>query len=448
VARRVHLPWSAGRRDDPAAIRHRETDPLKVVPALDGARGFAIILVILYHCWIAAQNARLDDGLARDLLASGYVAIDMFFVISGFVLFLPTARDRTFGSVRDYAMRRVARVAPAYYVALAGLVLVYPAIATPGTPGFWHRDQVESLGVHALFLQRELLGAVHGMYGFGTTIGMGVNEPLWSLSIEALFYIALPIVAMAYLRRPLVGLVIAFGLQTVWRIGAWHVTPHFLAPDTAPDRRASVVVGMAFQFPAFLGTLALGMTAAWIYVRVLRSPEGSRLQRLRWRAGPLQLVALAGLIAVMAVGGHRDNTYQYGGVYFEHFRDQLPAVLFALVLLLAALSGRRGQLAWSNPVIRWVGDISYGTYLWHALVIWFALWQLGWYPYSADVQGQLWPFFRNALFVLPIALLFGWASFRYVEQPVIRWMRDRLRRKRVAAAAAAAAAEPAGVPTA
>jgi peptidoglycan/LPS O-acetylase OafA/YrhL len=154
-------------------------------------------------------------------------------------------------------------------------------------------------------------------------------------------------------------------------------------------------------------------------------------------------VALAGLIAAMAVGGHRDNTFQYGGVYFEHFRDQLPAVLFALVLLLAALSGRRGQLAWSNPVIRWVGDISYGTYLWHALLIWFAFWQLGWYPYSADVQGQLWPFFRNALFVLPIALLFGWASFRYVEQPAIRWMRNRLRRKRVAATAA----EPASLPT-
>ena len=439
---RLRLPWSAGRRDDPAAIRRRETDPLKVVPALDGARGFAIILVILYHCWIAAQNARLDDGLARDFLASGYIAIDMFFVISGFVLFLPTARDRAFGSVRDYAMRRVARVTPAYYLVLIGIALVYPAIKQPGTPGFWRRDQLESLGITAIFLQRELLGAVHGMYGFGSTLGFGVNEPLWSLSIEALFYIALPIVAMAYLRRPFVGLVLAFGLQTLWRIFAWHVTPQFLSPGTAPDLKASVVVGMAFQFPAFLGTLGLGMTAAWIYVTVLRSPPGSRLDRLRGRAGPLQLVALAGLLAVMLVGGHRDNTYQYGGVYFEHFRDQLPAVLFAILLLLATLSGRRGQAAWSNPAIRWIGDISYGTYLWHALLVWFALWQLGWYPYSAAVQGQIWPFFRNVLFVLPIALLFGWASFRFVEQPAIRWMRERLRRRRSLATGEAATTVP------
>jgi len=432
----LRLPWSAGRRDDPATIRRRETDPLKVVPALDGARGFAIILVILYHCWIGAQNARLDNGPVRDFLASGYIAIDMFFVISGFVLFLPTARDGRFGSVRDYAWRRIARVTPAYYAVLIGIALVYPAIKQPGTPGFWHRDQLESLGVTALFLQRELLGAVHGMYGFGSVLGFGVNEPLWSLSLEALFYISLPIVAMAWLRRPFAGLLLAFGLQTIWRIAAWHVTPQLLPSHITPQRQASIVVGMAFQFPAFLGTLGLGMTAAWIYVRVLRSPPGSRLDRLRDRAGLLQLVALAGLLSVMLVGGHRDNAREFGGIWFEHFRDQLPAVLFAVLLLLAALSRGRGQLPWSNRAIRWLGDVSYGTYLWHALIVWFALWQLGWYPYSDQVQFQTWPFFRNVLFVLPLAVVFGWASFRYIEQPAIRWMRDRLRRKRQAAAPA------------
>ena len=117
-------------------------------------------MVILYHCWIAAFSSQLDGGPGRAFVASFFIAVDMFFVISGFVLFLPTARDGKFGSV--HAWRRVARICPAYYASLAGFVLLWPFIAAPGSPSFFQRDQLEALAIHAVFLQRELLATRPG----------------------------------------------------------------------------------------------------------------------------------------------------------------------------------------------------------------------------------------------------------------------------------------------
>jgi peptidoglycan/LPS O-acetylase OafA/YrhL len=422
-------------------MRRRETDPLRAVPVLDGFRGYALIMVMLYHCWLAAFSSQLDGAFGRNFVASFFIAVDMFFVISGFVLFLPTARDGSFGSVREYAWRRVARIAPAYYASLAGLIVLWPLIAAPGSAGFWHRDQLESLGIHSLFLQRELLGDSHGLYGIGSSIGFGYNGPLWSLSIEVLFYVMLPLAAMRFLRRPLVALVGCLAAGVLWRVGTWHLLPQLLPSDWTPARRAEATIGWAYQYPAFLGHLALGMAAAWVYVRVLRSPEGSRLSWVRARAGRLQLAALALFVASLLYSGYRDNTHLYGW-YFDYLRDVLPTIAFAILVLLAALSGRRGQLPWANRFMRWVGDISYGAYLWHGMVLWIALWKFGWFPRSAAVGQEVWPFFRNALFVIPVALLLGWLSWRFVEQPAMRWMRRRLRERRVRAAAV----EPASAP--
>lgn len=319
---------------------------------------------------------------------------------------------------------------PAYYVALAGLVLLYPAIAPEGSNNFWQRDHLESLGIHVLFLQRELLGDLPALYGFGSTLGFGVNGPLWSLSIEIIFYLVLPLVAILFLRRPFVALLGAIAVALAWRAASWHVLPDLLPQDMSLVRRNNIVVGIAYQFPAMVGMLALGMTLAWVYVKVLRSPEGGRLGWLRRNAGMLQIPALALLLTTMAISGSRDNQFLYTGPYFQFARDQLPGLAFAVLILLAALSGRRGQWPWSNRVGRWLGDVSYGAYLWHSLVLWFALWQFDWYPYTAGVAFETWPFFRNTLFVLPVALFLGWASFRFVEQPAIRWMRNRLRRGR------------------
>src|SRR5207253_956983 len=93
------------------------------VPAADGFRGFAAITVLLYHCMYGAGLPPLGSDLLRNYLLAGFVGVDFFLVLSGFLLFLPVAAARGgFGDLRSYPLRRVPRILPAYYAALVAAV--------------------------------------------------------------------------------------------------------------------------------------------------------------------------------------------------------------------------------------------------------------------------------------------------------------------------------------
>ena len=180
-----------------------------VVPAVDGLRGLSALLVAIFHCWVFT-DARLGDGDLRALIAAFGRGVDFFFVISGFVLFLPVVlRDGSFGDVRAYLVRRVARIVPAYYTSLfvqAFTVRWLTGFPLPFTTlGGWI-----VIVAHLLFLQHELPASIARAAGFwGNVMGFGVNGVVWSLSVEALFYVTLPLVAAAFFRRPLRSVAIA-----------------------------------------------------------------------------------------------------------------------------------------------------------------------------------------------------------------------------------------------
>ena len=115
-------------------------------------------------------------------------SIDVLFVVSGFVVFLPTvARTGNFGSVLAYAIRRAARLIPAYWailviaLVLIGLTTVSPDVANPS---------LRDLGLNFFGLQ----GPV-GLFVPGISTGFGVDPPLWTLSVEIGFYVVLPLIA-------------------------------------------------------------------------------------------------------------------------------------------------------------------------------------------------------------------------------------------------------------
>ena len=189
-------------------------------------------------------------------------AIDALFVISGFVVFLPTvARGGHFGSVRAYALRRAARLAPAYWVTMALAVLLLAVVTVrPPLP----MPDVGDLAVHALFLQTPAQ-----MFTGTVPLGFGLNGVVWTLSLEVTFYLLLPLVAGWYFRRPLVGLVVAAAVTAGWH----EVFLHFgavtdrIGLDLSVADSARVQASALSQFPFFAFSFAAGMTGAWAYVR-------------------------------------------------------------------------------------------------------------------------------------------------------------------------------------
>ncbi|MEA2190009.1 MAG: hypothetical protein QOI73_130 [Solirubrobacteraceae bacterium] len=143
----------------------------------------------------------------RNLLSSGFLAVSLFFVLSGFVLYLPVARrDGAFGPLGAYARRRLARVLPAYYVVLIVCLIAYPLLVTSAIS---EHVTAGSLVAHALLVQQE----ARLVPGYSGSLGLGVDPVVWTLSLEALFYLLLPLVAGLFWRRPwqLLALAVAVG---------------------------------------------------------------------------------------------------------------------------------------------------------------------------------------------------------------------------------------------
>ena len=382
-----------------------------VVPAVDGLRGMAAVLVAIFHCWVFT-DARLGDGDLRALIAAFGRGVDFFFVISGFVLFLPVVlRDGSFGDVRAYLVRRVARIVPAYYASLA--IQVFTVRWLTGFPlpfttlGGWI-----VIVAHLLFLQHELPASLARAAGFWVNVmGFGVNGVVWSLSVEALFYLTLPLVAASFFRRPLRAVAIAVTASLVWRAIALNA-PALLESTS----NVTAAPRLLDQFPAYLGHFAFGMSAAMVYVRVVRD-------RL-WRVpAPVTAVLAIALVALL-IWSLVEHGHGIGRslTYFRQLQEIAPAVVFAMLIGLASIAPVWPLTLLSRPAMRWLGDVSYGVFLWHQPMILVVRRHLRVVHEKGDAS-----FLLMLALVIPASLLLGWLSRRWVEEPAIAWARRRTR---------------------
>ena len=352
------------------------------LPALNGLRGVAILMVILTHCgggWQAA-NAITQDTLAwpptfhlpdwLDAVAGqAFHGVTLFFVVSAFTLTLSLSGDR--GSLSAYALRRLARVGPAYWLAGIGYTL-----ATGLAPRLWAPDGVapHDLANAALFGSAWQGGAA-----------MAVVPGGWSVSCEVAFYVALPVLLWLIAGRLWCAALLAaasiIALQYVAKgmLGhdGWHYVPQYIHPAT--------------QAPAFL----LGILAAMVALR-FRLPRAPGLA--------LALLAAAAIGVPLVVVPR--------ALWFL-----LPHLPFAmLAAACAALSAQHPPRLLASAAMRRIGEVSYGLYLVHFAVLAPSLAAAQWL-----LPGNGWP--TLALHVgLTAGCSFGLAclTFRWVEQPCIQ----------------------------
>src|SRR6185312_9895436 len=206
--RRARLPRAHRlRRAGAVLMREGVRTEIGTIPAIDGLRGVAVLWVVAFHYVVVRSLAGIRDpwieALARaplvDTLArSGYLGVDLFFLISGFLLAAPWFVHARAGiappSVPRFYARRVRRIVPAYYLQLVFLF----ALVLPLLHGrkYWRSDVYVDLwnaAAHALFLQNS---------SPLTSGSLGANGALWTLAVEAQFYLVLPLVMPCFVRAP------------------------------------------------------------------------------------------------------------------------------------------------------------------------------------------------------------------------------------------------------
>ncbi len=346
------------------------------VPALDGLRGLAMVLVVLSHLWIVMPEGFLSSlGPFTGLFRSGSHGVTVFFVIGGFLVTssLLAEHDRQDrNSVRTFWRRRLPRVGGPLLALLVTCGVVWWAEGfAPSTP----RASIDTLAASAtftsnwLFLDRPL--DVRPELGH-----------LWYLAVEQQFYVVWVVALAALARRRRMLAAIAGGgaiAVVLWRLAVWYEAGWYEATLRTDTRIDGLLIGALLALLVAAGRLR---SAAWL------TPVG-----------------LGGMAAVVLSTGSRPAAYLgLQGIVFL-------AASFLAVAGLISSPGRAGTLLGARP-LRWLGAVSYPTYLWHLPIFYaFARW------------GRDWPLgVRLAAVALTLVVTAG-LTRRWVERPILERLR-------------------------
>lgn len=319
------------------------------IGVIDGLRGLAISLVVFFHVFINFTPPGYRTVWVGDmeihpfsLLANGWVGVNLFFVDSGFVLFLPFAsgerRIASWADVRQLYARRAWRLLPLYYVVLSGGFLIA-----------WLNGQWSSVTLE------EIVSCLTFLFPFQSSTWVPTsNMVLWSLGVEVWFSLLFPIFVILIAHFGMVRFsIVALLVATVTRVVAYRYS--------IGDVHSPYLNAVADSLPGRIDNFALGMMVATAYRRGF-------IQTLRpaW----LGFSAFSGAIMVWYA------TSQWDAYYFATQGLWTPIIgnvltNFGCALLLFSVLGSRSVLKWIFEIsfLRVAGIGCYSLYLVHGALL-------------------------------------------------------------------------------
>lgn len=408
---------------------------------VDGFRAYAILGVVVLH--LLLLSGAVEQGTRTSLVVWGLLGniIDIFFIISGFVLFLPVViRGGELGSIRHFAVGRAARLVPAYWLSLAVVLALIALFPTDIGRGF--APQVQFPGASEVLADMAALQMPIRLFDGTFPIGFGVNGALWLISIIVGFYVVFAFIAKGYYRRPLIGLAIAAAITFGWKQAVLHAPGFFRWLDQGDT--LAVALNASDELPGWAFSFALGMTGAWAYVRVLRDGPLDRFQRQAVWAAAGALIAYA--ICAYLYGRHASDASvgAIGGSVARTSPTLSIAYSLSRATLLAAIALAPVWLRrpFDNAPARKLAELSYGIYLIHLVVCAYVCVALLGLPTDGSLEAvTLW--FAVAV---SISVVYAWLSLRYVESPARLWARRYAKQRPEAQAARPAPRASAGRP--
>ena len=338
-------------------------------PELDGFRGISILLVLIHH-------------LYHPLMPGGFLGVDMFFVLSGFLITSLLVEEwHQYGSIslKNFYVRRFLRLMPAVLL----LILVLSVFAF----------LIQEKETAAKTFQAVWLTLSYGSNWFYAFDVFSANNPLgvtWSLAIEEQFYLAFPLLLLLALKLKLKHTSIVFLLLLSiiviafnrWSLAGQDVTIErvYYASDTRAD---ALLVGCLVAFFASWGLFSY--KSVQLYLKI-----GS-------------ILALVFMCFMIGTASTSDVTlYETGYVLIE--------ISIAVLLIVIVVYRPRAivRILGFSPLV-WIGRVSYGLYLWH--------WCVRYYIYDGQSLPASYIQFTVALC---LSFLLTLCSFYLVEKPILR----------------------------
>lgn len=335
---------------------------MRYLPAIDGLRAIAVLAVVAYHAGLPVP--------------AGFVGVDVFFVISGYLITALLAREQDATGRIDmlaFYARRVRRILPALVVVVAATVAASAVLLPDASLARVMRSAASALGVTANI---HFQNATGGYFDQDSDLMPLLHT--WSLSVEEQFYFIWPLLLVLIVRRRWLLVVLA---ALSLGLAQWGLQ---VDPEAA-----------FFQMPARFWELAVGGLIALAPQR------------------PLRGVATVGLVTLAIAIAYPMPAFPGAGA--------LPAVLGAGLVVHAVHSGRSVRALELAPV-RFVGLISYSLYLWH--------WPLLSLYRATHLEA---PGVAVSLVLCAAAGVLAWLSYRFIETPARRGFRTLSARRVVGA---------------
>ena len=354
---------------------------IQYIPAIDGLRALAVIAVMLYH-------------LGFTWIPGGFLGVDLFFVISGYVitrLLLDSIEQSGGLDLRGFYLARARRLLPA---------LIFTMSTTTIAIGIWAPDTIKRLLTDMPFALTGTMNwwlvARHQDY-FESIGRPPLLQHTWSLAVEAQFYLLWPLILYFILKRlgkrriPIAALVIAAAS------GVALLLVSFSLDASNASKVSHVYFGTdTHSIGLFLGA---ALAVSWI-------PQNFTTQVSKKAQDFIDGIGVFGFIGIIATFLLIDETKPT--LYKIAF--PLAGLFGASIIMSVVHPASRFAPILQNPIFVWIGQRSYAMYLWHWIIFQVTR------P-SVDLAGQMW-----ALYALRILIVFALAdiSLRYVEQPIRR----------------------------
>ncbi len=303
------------------------------------------MLVLIFHIISLGKITNVPSGLIFDIFNYGWVGVDLFLVISGFVIALSAfsgVQRHGLGFRRSFAIRRLARIVPLYLITC----VVFVALIKPQYLFVSGKLLIAHIGSHLLFIHN-LFPSTHG----------SINGPTWSIGLEIQFYLLMMCLTPWLVRHSAARLLLgALVVGCAWRF----LTTLLWAPGAAPEMIQFIYLT---QLPGTIDQFAFGIALAMAVSR--RNAFAKRCLAVGWI--PFVLWLLVSVVLLYAAAWTITSYHMWTDVTMLVGWRPLLGAGFAAALAAAITLPVAGNRMLAP--IRYLGTISYGVYLWHMLVL-------------------------------------------------------------------------------
>lgn len=375
--------------------------------ALDGLRAVSLIFIVMFHTWQQSwifaniqltQTTKLFD--LEIIQRFGYVAIDAFFVLSGFCLFYPIARDMfgesKFTGWKQFLIKRVRRIYPAYIILLVATI-VFPKFSYAVYDTKNIAEVTKHFITHLLFIHT----------WDADTLGSTISTA-WTMGIEVQFYVLFPLICIPFRKKPILtflGMLLAGQGLRLWLIGNVNVGPMVIQAIT----------------PAYLDVFGWGMICAYFVVYARNKIKCIDKLKLLMTL----MSAICVVLAVYYMFWLREAKMPSGydaSVYFRFLYRGIFAALIAGFIFTACFSYDFWERKiWGNKFFVFLSSISYTMYLCHQNI--YILLKKVNIPYSSQkpVMNDR-PAMEGMVFIcITASLIISVLITKYIEEPIVKY---------------------------